>query len=100
MKKVFSIAICILLSVVLIMFHNSTKEIDNVIQLNVIDAKYDDGFIIIELEDSEDHKTIEQYSIKKIAIINTKDKNSYIKKYFNIYGKLLKVELFYNNKLI
>lgn len=100
MKKVFSIAICILLSAVLIMLHNSTKKIDNVIQLNVIDAKYDDGFIIVELEDSEGHKTIEEYSINKIAIVNTKEKNSYIKKYFNRYGDLLEIELFYNNTLI
>ena len=84
----------------MISLQNSTKKIDNSIQLNVINAKYNDGFIIIELEDSEEYKTVEEYSINKIKIINIKEKSPYLKKYFNRYGHLLKVELFYNDSLI
>lgn len=98
--RIFLIEICILLIGIMISLQNSTKKIDNSIQLNVINAKYNDGFIIIELEDSEEYKTVEEYSINKIKIINIKEKSPYLKKYFNRYGHLLKVELFYNDSLI
>ena len=53
MKKVFFIAIYILTFVVMIgtmriLFHTG-KEVENIVQINVIDAKYDNGFIVIEL---------------------------------------------------
>lgn len=81
MKKVFFIAIYILTFVVMIgtmriLFHTG-KEVENIVQINVIDAKYNDGFIIIELEDSEEYKTVEEYSINKIKIINIKEKSPY-----------------------
>ena len=98
--RIFLIGICILLIGIMISLQNSTKKIDNSIQLNVINAKYNDGFIIIELEDSEEYKTVEEYSINKIKIINIKEKSPNLKKYFNRYGHLLKVELFYNDSLI
>lgn len=81
MKKVFFIAIYILTFVVMIgtmriLFHTG-KEVENIVQINVINAKYNDGFIIIELEDSEEYKTVEEYSINKIKIINIKEKSPY-----------------------
>ena len=74
--RIFLIGICILLIGIMITLQNS-KKIDNSIQLNVINAKYNDGFIIIELEDSEEYKTVEEYSINKIKIINIKEKSPY-----------------------
>lgn len=92
--RIFLIGICILLIGIMITLQNSTKKIDNSIQLNVINAKYNDGFIIIELEDSE------EYSIDKIKIINIQNEKPYLKKYFTDNGRLINIELFYNDSLI
>lgn len=62
--RIFLIGICILLIGTIVILNKKANEIKDVVQLNVINAKYDNGFVIIELEDSE------EYSIDKIKIIN------------------------------
>lgn len=105
MKKVFFIAIYILTFVVMIgtmriLFHTG-KEVENIVQINVIDAKYDNGFIVIELQNSEDnYNLIERYDISEVKIINIENEKPYLKKYFNKHNKVVYIELFYNDSLI
>ena len=92
--RIFLIGICILLIGTIVILNKKANEIKDVVQLNVINAKYNDGFIIIELEDSE------EYSIDKIKIINIQNEKPYLKKYFTDNGRLINIELFYNDSLI
>ncbi len=92
--RIFLIGICILLIGTIVILNKKANEIKDVVQLNVINAKYDNGFVIIELEDSE------EYSIDKIKIINIQNEKPYLKKYFTANGRLINIELFYNDSLI
>ena len=80
---------------------DSKKNIENIVQQNVISAKYDNGFIVFELEDSEtNYSNIEKYDIAIVKKKYIKEEKSYVKKYFNGYGRLLKIELFYNDSIL
>lgn len=98
--RIFLIGICILLIGTIVILNKKANEVKDVVQLNVINAKYDNGFVIIELEDSEEYKTVEEYSIDKIKIINIQNEKPYLKKYFTANGRLINIELFYNDSLI
>lgn len=101
MKKCFSNGIAIVVIVLLfgkiindIKINNGVK---NIIEQSVISVQYEDGFVILELENNEQHySNIEKYSIDIVDIKYINERNNYIKKYFNGYGKLVKVELFSN----
>lgn len=75
------------------------KKIKIVREQNVISAKYEDGFIVIELEsDKENCSTIERYDISLGTIKYIDEEKSYVNKYFNGYGELEEVILFCNGE--
>ena len=92
-------SLSIFLLLVSINTNNKNKEVKKVIEQNVISAKYEEGFIVIELEsDRENCSTIERYDISLVTIKYIDEEKSYVNKYFNGYGKLKEVILFYNGE--
>ena len=109
MKKYFSkyipLYISLLISLILlgmcIIWANKKNDVKTVIERNVISARYDDGFIVVEEEDEETNiSRIKRYEIDRVNIIDIKEKKPYIKKYFNRNGKLLVIELFYSEGIL
>lgn len=100
MQKCFLIVALILVNVlILINGVETTEEIKTVIEQNVIAAKYEDGFIVVELEsDSEKCSTIERYDISLVTIKYIDEEKSCVNKYLNENDKLKKVILFYNDE--
>lgn len=91
----------IFLLLVCINTSNTKKEIKTVREQNVISAKYEDGVIVVELEDEgESFTSIEKYDISLVTIKAIAEEKSYIKKHFNGYGKLKEVILFYNGEIL
>ena len=94
-------SLSIFLLLVSINTNNKNKEVKKVIEQNVISAKYEEGFIVIELEsDRENCSTIERYDISLVTIKYNDEEKSYVNKYFNGYGKLKEVILFYNGEIL
>lgn len=104
MKVKFISLILLLFSIFLLLVcintNNKNKEVKKFIEQNVISAKYEEGFIVVELENArENYSTIERYDISLVTIKSTTEEKSYIKKNFNGYGKLISIELFYNDSM-
>lgn len=81
--------------------HKQMKEIGTVTEEKVISAKYEDGFIVLEVEsERKNYSSIERYDISLVKRKYIEAENSYVKKYFNGYGKLIEIELFYNSEIL
>ena len=104
MKKYLLIGILFLvlgLLVIQINHHKQMKERGAVTEEKVISAKYEDGFIVLEVEsEREKYSIIERYDISLVKRKYIEAENSYVKKYFNGYGKLIEIELFYNSEIL
>lgn len=82
-------------------YHKQMKEVKTVTQQNIISAKYEDGFIVLEVEsERKNYSSIERYDISLVKRKYIEAENSYVKKYFNGYGKLIEIELFYNSEIL
>lgn len=104
MKKYLLIGILFLvigLLVIQINHHKQMKVRGTVTEEKVISAKYEDGFIVIEVEsEGKNYSSIEKYDISLVKRKYIEAENSYVKKYFNGYGKLIEIELFYNSEIL
>lgn len=81
--------------------HKQMKEVGTVTEEKVISAKYEDGFIVLEVEsERKNYSSIERYDISLVKRKYIEAENSYVKKYFNCYGKLIEIELFYNSEIL
>ena len=89
-----------LLAGIQINHHKQMKEIGTVTEEKVISAKYEDGFIVLEVEsERKNYSSIERYDISLVKRKYSEEENSYVKKYFNRNGKLIEIELFYNESI-
>lgn len=90
-----------LLAGIQINHHKQIKEIETVTEEKVISAKYEDGFIVLEVESERmNYNSIERYDISLVKRKYIEEKNSYAKKNFNRNGKLVKIILFYNSEIL
>lgn len=90
-----------LLAGIQINYHKQMKEIGRVTEEKIISAKYEDGFIVIEVEsEGKNYSSIAKYDISLVKRKYIEEENSYVKKYFNRNGKLVEIELFYNSEIL
>lgn len=90
-----------LLAEIQINYHKQMKEIGRVTEEKIIAAKYEDGFIVFEVEsEKKNYSSIERYDISLVKRRYIETENSYVKKYFNGYGKLIDIILFYNSEIL
>lgn len=90
-----------LLAGIPINYHKQMKEIGRVTEEKIIAAKYEGGFIVFEVEsEKKNYSSIERYDISLVKRKYIEAENSYVKKYFNGYGKLIDIILFYNSEIL